>query len=147
MILSERDIQIDFQSASSARKFDEKGFKSPQGMKLVDFVVYERNRTLLIEVKDPSNPNPKARQDGFEEEFRSNTLIAQELVPKARDSYTFEHLMARDAKPFIFVVLIGTEKLTLTTAEIVEFKDRLLARLRKETNVEWAHQYEGLRCC
>jgi hypothetical protein len=117
----------------------------------VDFVVEEDHRLLMIEVKDPScKPKGvnvaaetalvKSRAE-FVKKVQNDTLIAQELTPKARDSYSYLHLMKRDDKPILYAFLLGAEKLTLDAALLMGFKDRLLARLRQETDQPWMRQY------
>jgi hypothetical protein len=142
MIFDEGDIRLDFSKAVSARRLLEKGAMKPECMSFVDFVVDDGFQTLLIEVKDPSNPNAPQREiDSFESKIRKRTLVAEVLAPKARDSYTFEHLMKRDQKPFVFVLLIGSERLAADDAVMSGLERDLLERLRKETDVEWVRQY------
>jgi hypothetical protein len=49
--------------------------------------------------------------------------------------------MNRDDKPILYAFLLGVEKLTLDPALLLGFKDRLLARLRQETDQPWARHY------
>jgi hypothetical protein len=83
----------------------------------------------------------KKQREEFIKKLHRDDWIAEELTPKARDSYTFLHLMARDGKPIIYVLLIGSEKLSLEPALLSAFKDRLLARLRHEAEQPWVRQY------
>ena len=73
--------------------------------------------------------------------MQNNELIANELVPKARDSYCYLHLMKQDNKPLIFVVLLGLSTFPNEKALLAGFKDRLLSRLRKEADKPWKRQY------
>ena len=111
-------------------------------MKLVDFVVEEPDQTLLIEVKDPSQSAATvAGKKSFTASMLHDGLINNRLVPKARDSYTFLHLMERDKKRFLFVVLLGLEALKNERALLMGFKDRLLGRIRHEAREPWRRYY------
>ena len=138
----EGDLEFHFVGAVGVTRVDVQGVKAPQGMQLVDFLVEEKRRALLIEVKDPSNPNaPERERRAFAKKMSGKKLIDEELVPKARDSYTYLHLMANDSKPFLFVVVLGLEELPDQAAQLAPFKDRLLGRLRHEAEVPWVRQY------
>ena len=113
-------------------------------MKLVDFVLRENNDTYLLEIKDPSHPkSPKENQVNYESRIKSNDLIHKELVPKARDSYTFLHLMKEDGKPFTYLVLLALDAWSEREqkAMLVGFKDRLAKRLNQETDQPWKRKY------
>jgi hypothetical protein len=111
-------------------------------MALVDFVVEETSRMLLIEIKDPSQrPVPEKERQRFTRAMQHQTLIYEELVPKARDSYTFLHLMARDTQPVVYVVLLGLDQLPVDPVLLSSFKDRLLQRIRHEAQEPWQRQY------
>ena len=73
--------------------------------------------------------------------MESNELIYQELVPKARTSYGFLHLMARDTKRMRFVVVIGTENLSIQEVLLLTLTDRLRLRLAQETDTAWRRRY------
>ena len=82
----EGGFELDF-GAVQVEKLDRQGRSLPIGMSFVDFVVYEESRTILTEVKDPSQrgARPKERQE-FLRQIQQNTLINDRLVPKGRDS-------------------------------------------------------------
>ena len=108
-------------------------------MSLVDFVVEEQDRLLLLEIKDPSQSNtPSESEREFIRRMESRELIDNNLVPKARDSYTYLHLMKRDCKELMFVLLLGLE---LDRYLRVRFKDRLLGRMRHEAHEPWVRRY------
>ena len=112
--MREGELQFEFSGATSVERLDVQGQPRPQGMALVDFVVEEHSRTLLIEIKDPSQqPVPDTERRRFIRAMQHQTLIHEELVPKARDSYTFLHLMERDTQPFVYVVVLGLDQLTV----------------------------------
>ncbi len=139
MILRERDWEFDFAAASAAEKLDQQGVPLPEGMRLVDFAVLEATRMLLIEVKDPSAGagDPYA----YAQQLKANTLIKQKLTPKARDSYTYLHLMERDGHPFTFIVAIGLDALHLDEMALLALRERLVARIKQEGHQPWRRTY------
>jgi len=140
--VTEGRLAFDFSAADRVLRLDEPGAPRPHGISFVDFVVEEGHRTLLIEIKDPDRTPGPHRQDAlrrFDQKLRSDDLIHEELVPKARDSYTFLHLMAREGTERIFVCVLGVG--TPDPALLINFKDRLLARLRKEAATAWVRPY------
>lgn len=149
--MREGEFEFDFSAAKAVEKLDDPTKPRPQGMQLVDFILEEERRLVMVEVKDPSckakggNPSADAALEKSRVEFvkkvQKDTLISDELTPKARDSYTFLHLMKRDSKPVIYAFLIGADKLTLDPALLLGFKDRLFARLRQEADQPWERHY------
>lgn len=147
----EGELEFNFTGAQTVGKLDDPATPRPEGMMLVDFVVEEECRLVMIEVKDPSckakGGTPAAEEAIKKERSRfivkvqNDTLIAQELTPKARDSYSYLHLMKRDGKPVIYAFLLGVDQLVLEPALLLGFKDRLLARLRQEAAQPWARHY------
>jgi len=150
MKMREGELEFDFSAAKSSEKLDAVKTR-PEGMMLVDFIVEEEKRLLMIEVKDPSCKSKGGNSDAevalakerneFVKKVQNDTLIAKELTPKARDSYTYLHLMKRDSKPVLYAFLLGADKLTLDHALLLGFKDRLLASLRQEADQPWARYY------
>lgn len=137
----EGELDFEFKDAESVEKLDAID-PVPQGMMLVDFVVTESDRVLLVEVKDPSHSGaPKEERRAFARTLGNRDLIAEQLVPKARDSYAYLHLMAQDSKPFVYVVLLGLERVVHDAALLTVFKDRLLARLNQEADDPWRRPY------
>jgi hypothetical protein len=150
MKVREAELEFDFSAARTVTKLDAMPTK-PEGMSLVDFVVEDGRYLVMLEIKDPSckskgfddraQRNLERARAEFVRSIESDTLIAQKLVPKARDSYTWLHLMRRDSKPVLYVFLLGVAELALDPALLLGFKDRLLARLRKEATEPWARHY------
>ena len=100
----------------------------------------------MIEVKDPlpdSLPTSHRKSVIHRElkKIKTDELVNQSLVPKARSSYSFLHLMKRDSKPFDFIFCTGADRLGITKELLLNFRDRLTARLRKETSIAWKRQY------
>lgn len=146
MKIQEGELSFDFSGAQSVEKLDERGHKIPSGMMFVDFVIEEEERILIVEVKDPSANQISARHKGRVsareiKKFRTDKLICDELVPKARDSYCYLHLMERGAKPFDYYFLTTIDSLGVNKELLINFNDRLKARLRKEADEEWKRQY------
>lgn len=147
----ESGFHFNFPVATTWEKLDDPGKTKPEGMKLVDFVLEESKRLILLEVKNPSQAlqraneaaqrNQEKARSQFIADFQGDKLIVEQLTPKARDSYTWLHLMGRDKKPMLFVFLLGNQVLRLEPALLLAFKDRLLARLRQETDQPWVHHY------
>ncbi len=147
----EGELEFDFSAANGVEKLDSPAKPLPFGMALVDFIIEEDHRLVMVEIKDPScnakgeNPTAEAALEkeraNFIKKVQNDSLIAQELTPKARDSYSYLHLMKRDDKPIVYAFLLGTDKLTLDPALLLAFKDRLLSRLRQETDQPWERHY------
>ena len=142
MLLEEGELAFDFSGCVSASRLDRQGCPMPQGLKLVDFVVEEKERRLLIEVKDPedSRATASSRLD-WAQKLKGGELINGSLVPKARGSYLFLHLMEQDDKPLIFIALLGLGKVPLDPALLGPFQDRLRSRLDFEADLPWRRQY------
>jgi len=143
--MREGDLSFEFSGAQGVKNLDKEGITKPHGMAFVDFVIKEDERFLLVEVKDPSSEQiPEGHRGQVRareiKKFQTKELI-NELVSKARDSYCFLHLMKRDGKPFDFIFLTGLDRLGITKELLMNFGDRLLARLRKEADKEWKRQY------
>jgi hypothetical protein len=130
------DLQFD--------ELDKQGVKLPVRMKLVDLVIVRDSDVLLVEIKDPSNSksNDKER-NSYLKRLSDNSLLTQELTPKARDSYFFLHLMMRDEKPFKYIVVIGLDAFDSLQQKAVlsGFKDRLLADIRCEAREAWKRKH------
>jgi len=140
--MREGELAFDFSGCVGVERLDRDDRPIPQGMALVDFVVEEQDRLLLVEVKDPSQaPVPAGERAAFLRRMQTRELVHMDLVPKVRDSYTFLHLMGRDTKPFSYVVIIGAEALALDGALLLAFKERLQKRLQCETDVPWVRRY------
>lgn len=138
------DLEFSFPDDLVWDELDRQGVKLPVQMKFVDLVIERDDDVLLVEIKDPSNKRTpdKERRDYFKR-LSNNTILTQELTPKARSSYTFLHLMERDKKPFKYVVLIGLDAYDPIEqkALLFGFKDRLLADIRCETDTPWRRQH------
>ena len=142
--LCEGEIQFTFDDNWDAHKFDCSGIEGfpPRGVLPVDFVIEGDDELVLVEVKDPSaSAASKENRKQFVGKMKAKTLTHQELVPKARTSYGFLHLMARDTKRMRYVVVIGTENLSIQPALLSTSTDRLRLRLAQETDTAWKRPY------
>ena len=54
-VFQEQELQFQFPDTLPVEELDRQGVPIPVGMTLVDFVIEENVRTVLLEVKDPSN--------------------------------------------------------------------------------------------
>jgi hypothetical protein len=149
MVMREGELEFDFIDLPTERLDGKK--PEPQGLQLTDFLIEEPNRLVMVEVKDPSckakgndekaAAGIKKQRQQFIVKINNGDLINHELVPKARDSYTYIHLMARDVKPILYVFVLGAQELSLDEASLIRFKEDLLCRLRRETDHPWARRY------
>jgi hypothetical protein len=138
------DLEFSFPDDLKWETFDRQGFKLPQGMKLVDLVIERERDVLLVEIKDYSNArSPEHENIKNRKKLMDNSLIALELIPKVRDSYTYLHLMERDDKPFKYVILIGLDAFDheFQKGILGDFKNRLLTELRCETTEPWKRKH------
>lgn len=142
MILREGQLEFDFTGSLAANKVDGPGTDIPETMKKVDFVVEEAERSLFIEVKDPSDARTTAEgRASFARGLKGSKLINETLVPKCRDTYTFKHLMGEDGKPFIYIVLISLYEHTDKPELFGPLNDKLRSRLRREGKRRWNKPY------
>lgn len=138
----EGELQLSFGDEWDAEHFDRPGVSFPQGVSPVDFIAEGPDELVLVEVKDPFAAQvPTRHLQDFVEKMKSKELTHQELAPKARTSYGFLHLMARDTKPMRYVVVIATERLSLQPPLMTELAERLRARLAQEADTPWKRTY------
>jgi hypothetical protein len=138
------ELEFSFPDELIWSELDRQGVKLPVRMKFVDLVIERDNDVLLVEIKDPSiSKSPDAERNKYLKRLSDNSVLTQELTPKARDSYTFLHLMKRDSKPFKYVVLIGLDAFddAKQKALLSGFKDRLRADIKCETDTPWLRQH------
>ncbi len=155
---AEAELLFSFPDGLRWSELDKQGVKLPVKMKFVDLViererdillvedlVIERERDiLLVEIKDPSNSrSPDKERNSYLKRLANNSVLTDELTPKARDSYLYLHLMERDQKPFKYVVLLGLDAFDPDRQKAVMFgfKDRLLADIREESFEAWKRKH------
>lgn len=140
----EKELEFIFPTGLKWENLDERGKIKPEGMSLVDLVIERENDILLVEIKDPScsTTSPHERNNCLLR-MQNNSLISEDLTPKVRDSYTYLHLMKRDTKPFIYVVLLGLEAYNDNDVIVLlgTFKNRLLRRVKKEIDIPWKREH------
>jgi hypothetical protein len=125
-------------------ELDKQGVKLPVRMKFVDLVIEREDDILLVEIKDPSHSkSPDKERNSYLKRLRDNSILTQELTPKARDSYLYLHLMERDIKPFKYIVLLGLDAFDFEIQKgiLMDFKDRLLADIRCESYEAWKRKH------
>lgn len=138
------DLLFEFQDDVEWEELDKQGVKLPTSMKFVDLVIERETEVLLVEIKDPSHSNcPDKERKKYMKRLLDNSILTQELTPKARDSYLFLHLMERDYKPFKYIVLLGVDAFTpeIQKGILLNFKDRLFDDIRCETFMPWKRRH------
>jgi hypothetical protein len=138
------ELLFDFPEGLTWSELDKQGVKLPVKMKFVDLVIEREHDILLVEIKDPSHSrSPDKERNSYLKRLANNSVLAEELTPKARDSYLYLHLMERDHKPFKYVVLLGLDAFDPARQKAVMFgfKDRLLADIREESFEAWKRKH------
>ncbi|MEO0141464.1 MAG: hypothetical protein ABIM88_07965 [candidate division WOR-3 bacterium] len=127
MILMEGSVEIDFVGATNAWKPEDVNLEL-QGMSKVDFIAEYQNHYWLVEVKDFQTPKKLPKYEA---------KIREDWVPKARDTYTYLHLMAEDTKPIDYLVIAeGVDKRLFP--KLMEY---LESRIIKEADRPWKRRY------
>ena len=138
------DLEFSFPDELQCEEWDRQGVRLPKGMSFVDLIIEREKDFLLIEIKDPSNSSASEKErQKYLAKLNNNVLINDELTPKIRDSYTYMHLMERDIKPIIYIVLLGLDAFddALQKGILSNFKDRLLHNIRNECEQPWKRDY------
>ncbi|MBN8486522.1 MAG: hypothetical protein J0M20_02140 [Burkholderiales bacterium] len=138
------ELLFSFPDGLTWSELDRQGVKLPEKMKFVDLVIERERDILLVEVKDPSNSRSTDKdRNAYLKRLTNNSVLKEELTPKARDSYLYLHLMERDHKPFKYVVLLGLDAFDpdRQKAVLFGFKDRLLADIREESFEAWKRKH------
>lgn len=138
------ELEFNFPDHLQWSELDQQGKKLPVNMKFVDLVIEREKDILLVEIKDPSHSRSQVKQrKDYIKRLADNSLLTQELTPKARDSYLYLHLMERDSKPFKYVVLLGLDAFDPDRQKAIMFgfKDRLLADIREESFEAWKRKH------
>lgn len=138
------ELVFHFPHGLNQEELDKQGVKLPVQMKLVDLVIERENDILLVEIKDPSHSRSQEQdRKNYKNRLKNNSILTQELTPKARDSYLYLHLMERDNKPFKYIVLLGLDAFDSEFQKVLmsNFKDRLLADIRNESFEAWKRKH------
>lgn len=140
----ESELNFSFPNSLKWEELDKQGTVLPEGFALVDLVIERDEDILIVEIKDPSDTKAKDKQQKqYIKRLQDDSVITKELTPKARDSYTFLHLMERDTKDIKYIVLLGLDAFDDSTQKAVlsNFKDRLLRNIRKESALPWKRNH------
>ena len=140
-VLQEGELRFTFGEDWAASRLDERGVPVPHGMAFVDFVAEGVNEIVLIEVKDPSASRIEEGRRSFASRLAGQELVNEHLAPKARDSYTYLHLMRRDAKRMRLVVALGLDGMSVQEPLLMALNDRLRRRLQQEARQPWKREY------
>lgn len=138
------DLQFTFPKEVTWDELDKQGVRLPVNMKFVDLVIERETDVLLVEVKDPSNiAAPEQEQQRYYKRLVDNSVLTDELTPKARDSYTYLHLMEKDNKDFLYIVLLGLDAFDeeKQKALLLNFKDRLASNIHCECEEPWKRKH------
>ena len=138
------ELLFNFPAGVNWSELDRQGVKLPMKMKFVDLVIERDRDILLVEIKDPSHSRcPEKERNSYLKRLANNSILTEELTPKARDSYLYLHLMERDTKPFKYVVLLGLDAFDPDRQKAIMFgfKDRLLADIRQESFEAWRRKH------
>jgi hypothetical protein len=138
------ELLFNFPDGLTWSELDKQGVKLPVKMKFVDLVIERERDILLVEIKDPSHSRSLDKdRNSYLKRLANNSVLTEELTPKARDSYLYLHLMERDHKPFKYVVLLGLDAFDPDRQKAVMFgfKDRLLADIREESFEAWKRKH------
>jgi hypothetical protein len=143
---AEETAELEFRFPDELRwsELDKQGVKLPVNMKFVDIVIERDHDILMVEIKDPSHSRSRDKErNAYLKRLRDNSVLSQELTPKARDSYLYLHLMERDQKPLKYVVLLGLDAFdpNVQKSLLMGFKDRLLADIREESFEAWRRKH------
>ena len=138
----EGELELVFGDAWRAEHFDRPGVGWPRGIAPVDFIAEGRDEIVLLEVKDPSASRATSDQrQRFVRDIQAKVFTHEVRAPKARSSYGFLHLMARDTKPMRFVVAVGIERLSLQPLLLEHLAERLRRRVKREGPDPWKREY------
>jgi len=140
----EKELQFFFPESLIWEVLDKQGVKLPHGMAFVDLVIDRDQDVLLVEIKDPSHSKaPNKEKKEYLKRLQDNSVLREELTPKARDSYTFLHLMKRDDKPIKYVILLGLDAFDPKIQKVLlaNFKDRLLGDIQNEFGTPWKRKH------
>lgn len=140
----ESELNFSFPKSLKWEELDKQGVVLPKGLALVDLVIERDNDILIIEIKDPSDTKAKEKQQKkYIKRLMEGSVITDELTPKARDSYTFLHLMERDSKDIKYIVLLGLDAFdgSIQKAVLSNFKDRLIRNIQHETVLPWKRNH------
>lgn len=138
------ELLFSFPDELNWTELDKQGVRLPVRMKFVDLVIERESDILLVEIKDPSHSRSTDKdQNCYLKRLSDNSVLTQELTPKARDSYLYLHLMERDGKPFKYIVLLGLDAFDpeIQKGIMFGFKDRLLADIRCESFEAWRRKH------
>ncbi len=136
----ENEIVILLPKELEKEKLDEQGKQIPVGMSLADLVITKDDSIYIIEIKDFScSTAPESNKEKDIRSLQNDTLLSDRLTPKARDSYTFLHLMNRVDRKIIYIVLLGLDDIEQLNNEVFlgTYKQRLLKNIRKEAEEPW----------
>jgi hypothetical protein len=141
--LTEGQLEFDFGNVAAEKMDLQTRRNNLEGMKLCDFLVEFPDRLLLIEVKNSEqvSGNNVAQLGTLNSTVHTNN-IRKDLAPKARDTYTYLHLMDRiGSKSLDYVVFLGLNLVPMDHQTLLTAKDKLMHRLLQEDTAPWKRRY------
>lgn len=106
MTLVEGDLSLDIPEPAEASRFEQDYGVSHCGMKAVDFIVEEPNRSLYLEFKDPGHPAARPVRG----DYLGDSLM-MDLAKKLRDSFLVQWARGKASKPIHYFVIVGVPSL------------------------------------
>ncbi|MBU1920598.1 hypothetical protein KKG66_07115, partial [bacterium] len=125
----ESKLEFSFSRASEIQHVENGEFG--HGLKNVDFLIREIDEVILLEVKGTSQEVTRYLSDD----------IVNQLVEKARDTYTYLHLIQDTAKQLTYIALIDFRTKEIDSAMLLRRSDALKAGLRGEKGHSWQIEY------
>lgn len=148
--MREGNLHFTFPENTEKLDADTPGVPKPYRMCMVDFLVKENERLLLVEVKDPSKnaesacepfPVPQTAKKVGSSKPNAAVYAQEDLLLKARDSYTYLHLMGEDGLSMDFAVVIGIERIPSFDPKLLVMLDILRKKIIQEGPEPWKRKY------
>ncbi len=128
MPLTESNIEFEF-GEDNVDQIGDEGFG--YGLKDVDFIIRTAEKTILLEIKATiSKPY----------DYLSDDLI-EKFVEKARDTYTYLHLMDDVNRPLEFTAVIHFKTQIPDTPFLLTRQDVLKSKLTRQKRGPWKLTY------
>ena len=129
MTYIESGLEFTFSKAAEIQHIENGEFG--HGLKNVDFIIREIDETILLEVKGTNQEVIRYLSDD----------IVNQLVEKARDTYTYLHLIKETTKQLTYVALIDFRTEEIDSAMLLRRYDALKSGLKGEKGHIWKQEY------
>ena len=138
------EITISFPKDLDCDKLDEQGGRIPTGMSLADHVINTENILYILEIKDFScSTSSEPRKKKNPKRLQCDGFISSRLTPTVRNSYTFLHLMNRNDRRIVYIVLLGLDDFESPNNKsfLDTYKQRLIKSIRREADEPWKREH------